>query len=89
MIHKYFFQISFNLALQIAFESLSIAFALIPKYVDDKGCRKLGEFVVNIPNPTDERRYVLVQFTFGDTEIRAKAIERDSKAICKAKLKLI
>jgi hypothetical protein len=62
---------------------------IIPKYVDDKGCRKLGEFVVNIPNPTDERRYVLVQFTFGETEIRAKATERDSKAICKAKLKLI
>jgi hypothetical protein len=37
---------------------------IIPKYVDDKGGRKLGEFVVNIPNPTDERRYVLVQFTF-------------------------
>lgn len=62
---------------------------VIPKYVDDRGCRKLGEFVVNIPNPTDERRYVLVEFTFGDTEIRAKATERDSKAICKAKLKLI
>jgi hypothetical protein len=29
MIHKYLFQISFNLALQIAFESLSVAFALI------------------------------------------------------------
>jgi hypothetical protein len=56
---------------------------------DDKGCRKLGEFVVNIPNPTDERRYVLVQFIFGDTEIRAKAMERDSKVICKAKLKLM
>jgi hypothetical protein len=27
---------------------------VIPKYVDDRGCRKLGEFVVNIPNPTDE-----------------------------------
>jgi hypothetical protein len=49
--------------------------------VDDKGCRKLGEFVVNIPNPTDERRYVLVEFTFGDTEIRAKATERDSSLI--------
>jgi hypothetical protein len=23
---------------------------VIPKYVDDRGCRKLGEFVVNIPN---------------------------------------
>lgn len=62
---------------------------IILKYVDDKGCRKLGEFVVNIPNPTDERRYVVVQFTFGDTEIRAKAIERDSKATCKATLKMI
>lgn len=62
---------------------------VIPKYVDDKGCRKLGEFVVNIPNPTDERRYVLVQFTFGDTEIRAKAMERDSKATYKATLKLL
>lgn len=60
----------------------------VPKYVNDKGCRKLGEFDVTIPDPTDDRRYVVVQFTFGDTEISAKAMEKESKRTCKAKLKL-
>jgi hypothetical protein len=36
MIHKYLFQISFNLALQIAFESLSVAFALIDSTIYDR-----------------------------------------------------
>lgn len=61
----------------------------LPKYVDEEGCTKIGEFVVNIPEPSDDRRYVLVQFTFGETELRAKAIEKESKRKCRATLKLI
>ncbi|XP_076112306.1 heat shock 70 kDa protein 12A-like isoform X1 [Mytilus galloprovincialis] len=61
----------------------------IPKYVDEKGCRKIGEFVIDIPNPTDERRHGVVQFTFGDTEIKAKAMETESKAVVRAKLNLL
>ncbi|XP_063441287.1 heat shock 70 kDa protein 12A-like [Mytilus trossulus] len=61
----------------------------IPKYVDERGCKKIGEFVIDIPNPTDERRHGKVQFTFGDTEIKAKAVETESKAVVRAKLNLL
>ncbi|XP_052061588.1 heat shock 70 kDa protein 12A-like isoform X3 [Mytilus californianus] len=46
------------------------------KYVDDEGCKKLGEFSVPIPDPTEERRYVDVEFKFGGTELEVTATER-------------
>ncbi|CAG2221299.1 unnamed protein product [Mytilus edulis] len=45
-------------------------------YVDDEGCKKLGEFSVPIPDPTGERRYVDVEFKFGGTELEVTATER-------------
>ncbi|CAG2237770.1 unnamed protein product [Mytilus edulis] len=45
-------------------------------YVDDKGCKKLGEFSVPIPDPTEERRYVDVEFKFGGTFLEVTATER-------------
>ncbi|XP_063446419.1 heat shock 70 kDa protein 12A-like isoform X2 [Mytilus trossulus] len=43
------------------------------QYVDDEGCEKLGELVVDIPNPTRERRYVDVEYHFGGTELTVTA----------------
>lgn len=61
----------------------------LPTYVDEEGVKKIGEFVVEIPEPTDERRYVIVQFTFGETELKAKAIEKESQRQCRATLNLL
>ncbi|XP_052061587.1 heat shock 70 kDa protein 12A-like isoform X2 [Mytilus californianus] len=47
-------------------------------YVDDNGCKKLGEFRVPIPSPSQERRHVDVQFKFGWTELEVIATERQT-----------
>ena len=48
-------------------------------YVDDQGCKKLGEFLVDIPKASEERRYVDVEFRFGSTELQVTAIERKTQ----------
>ena len=59
------------------------------KYVDEKGCEKLGELVVDIPNPTQDRRYVDVEFHFGGTELVVKANVKGSTEKCHARFQLI
>lgn len=48
-------------------------------YVDDQGCKKLGEFPVDIPEPSEERRHVDVEFRFGCTVLQVTATERKTQ----------
>jgi hypothetical protein len=48
-------------------------------YVDDRDCKKLGEKLVVIPKPSEERRYVDVEFRFGFTELEVTATERKTR----------
>lgn len=59
------------------------------KYTDDKGCRKLGSLVVQIPNPTEEFRGIAVVYEFGDTELHIKATDTMSKKPCEVTLKML
>ena len=48
-----------------------------PMYVTDKGCSRLGHFIVKVLDrsvPRDERKF-LVKFTFSGTEIEVTAVE--------------
>lgn len=47
-------------------------------YVDDEGCIKLVEFSVPIPNPSEKRRYVDVEFKFGMAKLEVTATERQT-----------
>lgn len=60
-----------------------------PMYIDDEGCTKFGEVVVDIPNPSEEKRIVIVTFNFGKTEITVTAREMKFGAHCKTRLKLL
>jgi hypothetical protein len=46
-----------------------------PKLVSDPLCHLLGELAVHIPIPTAAKRQFLVRFEFGDTELRATAVD--------------
>ncbi|XP_071128424.1 heat shock 70 kDa protein 12A-like [Mytilus edulis] len=59
------------------------------KYVDDEGCEKLGELVVDIPNPTRERRLVDVEYHFGGTELTVTARVIGTQDVLKAGFQLI
>lgn len=59
------------------------------KYIDEEGCEKLGELVVDIPNPTSERRYVYVDFQFGGTELVVTATVKGEMTPCTARFELI
>ncbi|CAC5392497.1 unnamed protein product [Mytilus coruscus] len=59
------------------------------EYVDDAGCEKLGELVVDIPNPTSERRYINVDFHFGGTELVVTATVKGEMTPCIARFELI
>ncbi|XP_052068530.1 heat shock 70 kDa protein 12B-like isoform X2 [Mytilus californianus] len=59
------------------------------KYVDGEGCEKLGELVVDIPNPTSERRHVHVDFYFGGTELVVTATVKGEMTPCTAQFELI
>ena len=48
-------------------------------YVDDAGCIELCKLLVNIPNPSEERRYVDVEFRFGSTELQVTATDRKTQ----------
>ena len=74
--------------------SVSVAIYYTPKddgamYVDDEGCKKLGEFSVPIPEPSAERRYVEVEFKFGGTLLEVSAVERQTKEVARCKLSLL
>lgn len=60
-----------------------------PMYTKDSSCTKLCEIVLELPNPSEEKRSVDVEFVFGNTEIYIKAIDHDSGNLIKTKLRLI
>ena len=74
--------------------SVSVAVYYTPKdggamYVDDEGCKKLGEFSVPIPEPSAERRYVDVEFKFGGTLLEVTAVERQTQEVTQYNFSLL
>ncbi|CAG2224379.1 unnamed protein product [Mytilus edulis] len=59
------------------------------KYIDEEGCEKLGELVVDIPNPTRQRRFVHVDFQFGGTELVVTGTVEGEITPCTARFELI
>jgi hypothetical protein len=59
------------------------------KYVDDKGWRKLQDFIVNIQQRTTDECVLLCIIYLWWYKIRTKVIEKESKAICKPTMKII
>ena len=57
-------------------------------YVDDRGCRKLGQLQVDIPFPSEETHHMDVIYEFGDTELHIEAHEQDSTEPCTCSLKI-
>lgn len=60
-----------------------------PKHVDEDGCSKIGEVVVDIPRPSEEERSVVVNFVFGKTEINVTAQELKYGSKCETHLNLL
>lgn len=54
------------------------------EYTDDSKCVKLGEFYVDIPDPSKHLREVYVTFHFGETELNVDAIDKESGKECNA-----
>lgn len=46
-----------------------------PLYTNSSDCRCIGELNFNIPKPSKKRRCVAVEYIFGDTEIKIKAVD--------------
>ena len=49
-----------------------------PSYVDDDGCSLLCRPTITFPESCAERRWVDVEFIFGNTEIGMRAVDRNS-----------
>ncbi|CAG2233546.1 unnamed protein product [Mytilus edulis] len=60
-----------------------------PMYTTDKTCTKLCEIDLKLPDPSEDTRYVDVEFVFGNTEITIRATDRNSGKEIKTKLNLI
>lgn len=60
-----------------------------PKFVDEDGMRSLGKMMINIPKPSQENRDVDLEYHFGNTELKLKAIDRQSKEECETSLNLL
>lgn len=59
-----------------------------PSYIDDQGCRKLGQLDVAVPHPSEEKHNMKVIYEFGDTELHITAQEQDSSEPCLCSLKM-
>ncbi|CAG2220714.1 unnamed protein product [Mytilus edulis] len=59
------------------------------EYTDEEGCYRVCDATIDIPNPSDEKRTVEIEYFFGDTEIRMTAVETDSGESCNTVLKFI
>ena len=46
-----------------------------PTYVDEDGCVLIGTAEIEIPFPSEEKRYVSVDYVFGNTEISMTATD--------------
>ena len=60
-----------------------------PMYVDEDGCVLIGTAEIEIPFPSEEERYVSVEYIFGNTEISMTATDHLYGNTCEATLKLI
>ena len=60
-----------------------------PMYVDEDGCVLIGTTEIKIPLPSEEKRYVSVEYIFGNTEISMTATEELYGTNCEATFKLI
>ena len=60
-----------------------------PMYVDDDGCVLIGQATIDIPLPSEEERWVSVEYIFGNTEISMTATEELHGTKCEATFKLI
>lgn len=58
------------------------ASGFIPKFVTDHGCNLLGTLTVKVPNPSADKRHLVVFFRFGSTTLSMLAIEKESKKAC-------
>ena len=60
-----------------------------PQYTDVEGCTELGTLSIDIPNPSQEIRSLLVNLIFGNTELKVTAFDVQSGAECATVLDLI
>jgi len=60
-----------------------------PVYVDEDCCDLIGTAETEIPFPSEEERYVLVEYIFGNTEISMTATDEVYGTTCEATYKLI
>jgi hypothetical protein len=60
-----------------------------PMYVDEDCCVLIGKATIEIPIPTEEKRWVSVEYIFGNTEISMTATEDLHGTKCEATYKLI
>jgi molecular chaperone DnaK (HSP70) len=58
------------------------------KYVDEEDCCLVGECIVPVLRPSDNRRNVKVQFEFGDTEIYITAVDKETHTTVKETFRL-
>ena len=59
-----------------------------PSYVDDDGCSQLCKPTITFPETCAEKRWVDVEYIFGNTEIGMTAVDRNSgkKITCRFNL---
>jgi molecular chaperone DnaK (HSP70) len=60
-----------------------------PMYIDEDGCVLIGTAEIEIPFPSEEERYVSVEYIFGNTEISMTATDDLYGNTCEATLKPI
>ena len=53
-----------------------------PMYVDEDGCVWIGTAEIEIPSPSEEERWVLVEYIFGNTEISMTATDEVYETKC-------
>lgn len=59
------------------------------KYTDEEGCIPLGKAVLKFSKLVDEKRFVDVDYVFGNTELGIIAVDRESQDEVKATLELV
>lgn len=49
-----------------------------PEYVNDEGCSFLAKPTITFSDLCEDKRWVDVEYTFGNTELALKAVDRNS-----------
>ena len=60
-----------------------------PMYTDDCSCQPLGSLDVQYANPHNQIISIEVDYIFGDTELKIKAMENESKRTCQTTLRML